>query len=361
MMSSFYKTFLCGVLCILSYQHVIAQHKLNKEIREIHAFTDENKLYLENTYGNIFITGWNKNTIEIIVNIEAEGRNEDKAQKLLDRVKIDIKATNTEMKIISKIEKKQGGLLGRYISKIDPFKNEKTTINYTIYLPKKAFAEVYNKYGDITISDWNGKLKTAVEHGDLRISDELSNADMTIKYGKLNAVELHESSITSKDATLEIHNAKNLTIDSDGSEMILNDIENLQLNSNKDKIDIVKMNTISGTLKYSKTVFKTLGGKVKLDLNYGEIRILKHLHNTPDFDINQKEAEVYINISETAFDFNAKLEQGVLRIPKTMENIESEIINRKEKIRRINASYGNQTKGSITCTGYKGVIILKEL
>ncbi len=361
MTSSFYKILFCGVLCLLSYQNVLGQHKLNKEIRETYAFTDENKLYLENSYGNIFLTGWNKDAIEVVVNIEAEGKNEDKAQKLLNRVKTDIIATNAEVKIIPKIEKKEGGYLGRYISKIDPFKNEKTAINVTIYLPKKAFIEVYNKYGDITITDWNGQLKTIIEHGDLRISNELKNADMTIKYGKLDAVELHESSIISKDGTLEIHNAENLKIDSDGSEMILNNIQNLQLNSNKDKIDIVKMNNITGNLKYSKTVFKTLGGKVKLDLNYGEVRILKHLQNTPDFNINQKESEVYINISETAFNFNAKLEQGVLRIPKTMENIESEIIDQKDKIRRISASYGAKSTGIITCTGYKGVIILKEL
>ncbi|WP_430410950.1 hypothetical protein [Kordia sp.] len=361
MASSFYKTFLCGVLCLLSYQHVLGQHKLNKEIRETHTFTDENKLYLENLYGNIFLTGWDKNTIEIVVNIEAEGKNEDKAQKLLDRVKTDITVTNAEVKIISKIEKKEGGLLGRYISKIDPFKNEKTTINYTIYLPKKATIEVYNKYGDITISGWNGNLKTVLEHGDLRISDELKNANITVKHASLNVVELHESFITSKDASLEIYNGTNLKIDSDGSEMILSNIKNLQLNSNKDNINIVKIDSISGNIKHSKTVFKTVGGKVKLDLNYGELRILKHLQNEPNLEINQTEAEVYINISETAFNFKAKLEQGVLRIPKTMENIESEIIDRKDKIRRISASYGAKNTGTITCTGYKGVIILKEL
>lgn len=361
MASSFYKIVLCGVLCFLSYQNVLGQHKLNKEIRETHVFNEESKLYLENTYGNVFLTGWDKNTIEIVVNIEAEGKNEEKAKKLLDRVKIDITTTNTDVEIISKIEKNEGGFLNRYINKLDPFKNEKTIINYTIYLPKSAFIEIYNKYGDITIADWNGTLKADIEHGDLRISDKLKNAKLTVKYGKLNVVELHESSIISKDATLEIHNGINLKIDSDGSEMILNNIQKLQLNSNKDKIDIVKMNNISGSIKYSKTVFKTLGGKVSLDLNYGELRILKHLQNAPNLNINHKESEVYINISETNFEFNAELEQGVLRIPKTMNNIESEIIDKKDKIRRVSASYGAENAGTITCTGFKGVIILKEL
>lgn len=361
MASSFYKTFLFAALCLVSFQSVKAQHKLHKEIRKTYTFTDANKLYLENTYGNVFITGWDKNTIDIVVNIEAEGRNKEKAKKLLDRVTTNVNVSNAEVKIIADIQKKKGGFLGRYISKIGAYKHEKATINYTIYLPKKAIVEAYNKYGDITISDWKGTLTTAIEHGNLRISNAIHNAKINVKHAKLNAVELYTSTVISNDGTLEIHNAENLKINSDGSEMTLNNIENLQLNSNKDNIDIVNVHNISGSLKYSKTIFKKVGGKVQLTLDNGEIRILKHLENTPNFTIDQKESEVYINISETQFNFNATLEQGVLRIPKTMQSIKSKIIHKKDKIRRISASYGGKPKGVITCTGYKGVIFLKEL
>lgn len=359
--NSFYKTVLFGILYFLSFQSAVGQHKRNKEVRQTHAFTTESKLYLENKYGNVFIGGWDKNTIEIIVNVETEGKNADKAEKLLARVQTNIQVTKKLVTITSEIGAAEKGFFGRYISKIDPFKNEKTTINYTIYLPKLAFVEIYNKYGDITIANWNGTLKADIEHGDLRISDELKNADITVKYGKLNAVTLQESSIVSKDGFLTIHNGSNLKIESDGSEMVLSNIKDLHVISNKDKIDISKIIGISGSMKYSKTVFKTLGGKTKLDLESAEIRVLKHVTNSPDININQKNSEVYINISETDFAFKAKLEQGILRIPKTMNNIESEIIDRKDKIRSVSASYGTESSGTITCTGFKGVIILKEL
>lgn len=357
MANSYYKTFLCVVFCMLLYQSAVSQHKLTKEIKETYAFSNDSKLYLENKYGDIFVSGWDKNSIEIVIDIEAESKNSEKAKKLLNRVKMDIVATDNELKVTSKITKKEGGFLGR----LDPFKNEKTKINYTIYLPKKAIIEAYNKYGNIIVSDWNGKLKADVEHGEMHLSTALINASLTIKYGKLDAISLQESHIVSKDATVGIHYGTKLKIDSDGSEMTLNNIQKLQLNSNKDNIDILKIDGISGTIKYSKTFLKNLSGKATLDLNHGELRILKHTTTSPDIDINQKESEVYINISETNFSFKAKLEQGVLRIPKIMDNIESEVIDRKEKIRRISATYGAEKQGSIICTGYKGVIILKEL
>jgi len=345
MVSSFYKTFLGVLLCILSYQTAVGQHKRTKEIRETHAFTNESKLYLENKYGNIFVSGWDKNSIEIVVDIEAESKTAAKAEKLLNRVKTSIIVADTEVKVTSVIADKESSLLGRYIKKIDPFKNEKTTINYTIYLPKRAILEAYNKYGNIIISDWNGRLKADLEHGDMQLSTALINANLTIKFGKLSVLSLQESHIVSKDAAIEIHHGTKIKIDSDGSEMTLNNMEKLQLNSNKDNINILKMNGISGTLKYSKTYLKNLGGKTQLNLDNGELRILKHLTSSPDITINQKESEVYINISETNITFNAKLEQGVLRIPKTMNNIESEVIDRKDKIRRISASYGAENQG----------------
>ncbi|WP_298515266.1 hypothetical protein [uncultured Kordia sp.] len=356
MANSFYKTCWLVVFCLLSYQSAVAQHKLTKEIKETHAFSNESTLYLENKYGDIFVSGWDKNSIEIVVDVEAESKNAEKAQKLLDRVQVSIVANNNQIKAFSKISPKKGGFLGR----LDPFKNEKTKINYTIYLPKESMMEAYNQYGDLVISDWNGILKADVEHGDMQLSTALHNADLAIKSGKLNAVSLDDSHIKSKDATVTIHSGTGLKIDSDGSEMTLNNIKNLDINSNKDNLDILKLEGVSGTIKHSKTFLKNLGGKTILDLYYGELRILNHLTNSPEINIDQKEAEVYINISETNFTFNAMLEQGVLRIPKKMDNIESEVINRKDKIRRISASYGDQN-GQITCKGYKGVIILKEL
>lgn len=349
------------MLCLLSFQSAISQHKRTKEIKETHAFSNESKLYLENKYGDIFVSGWDKNSIEIVVNIEAESKKDDKAKKLLNRVQTSIVVSNEEIKVTSTIAKSEKGFFGRQIGKIDPFKNEKTTINYTIYMPKKAMMEVYNTYGDIIISDWNGSLKADLEHGEIQLSSAIRNANLTVKYGKLNAVNLEESQITANDATLTIHNGNDLKITSDGSEMTLNNMKNLELNSNKDNTDILKVDGISGSIKHSKTFLKNLSGKMTLNLYYGELRVLKHISKSPEININQKESEVYINISDTNFSFKAKLEQGVLRIPKTMNNIESEIIDRKDKIRHISASYGAENSGTITCTGFKGVIILKEL
>jgi hypothetical protein len=55
------------------------------------------------------------------------------------------------------------------------------------------------------------------------------------------------------------------------------------------------------------------------------------------------------------------LEEGLLRLPKTFENIETQMIDKGKKIRDIKATYGNSKEGSISITGEKGAILLKDL
>ena len=358
----FYKTIVCSFLLLFSH-NIVAQNKHSKEIKETHTLSQKGTLYLDNKYGDVFLNGWDKNTIEIVINIEATGKNEDKAKSLLNRIRSSIVATKNQVIIKSEISDKEVSFFNKYINKIDPFKNEKTntSINYTIYLPNRSEVEVYNKYGDIIIKDWNGKLKAEVEHGDIRTTDSITTSNISVKYGRLKANTLHKSSVKLKDATLSVNNSDDLKIDSNGSEIKLDVINKLELYSNKDNIEINELNNVFGNIKYSTVTFNTIKDNVNFDIDLGELRILKFDTKAPIVNINHESSEIYINISETNFNFNAKLEQGVLRIPQTMQNIDSEVLDKKNKIRHIKATYGNSKKGTFVFTGLKGIIILKEL
>lgn len=358
----FYKRILYGAFMLLSLG-VFGQSKVTKEVKKTVLLTDNGALYLNNKYGDVFINGWNKDSIQIVVNIEVKGKNLDKAKDLLKRITPNIVNTKTQVIVKSEIGEKETSFFNKYFKKIDPFKSEKanTDINYTVYLPKHAQVEVFNKYGDIIISGWNGKLIADVEHGDLRITDNITTSKLSIKYGKLRANTLHNASINAKDATVFFDNAEVLKLESDGSEINIETVNELDINSNKDDLEINSINNIFGKVKYSKVVLNTVTSKVNLNLNLAELRILKLNTESPVVNVQQKSSEVYINISETNFNFGAELEQGVLRIPKTMHSITSKVLDEKNKIRQIRAIYGKKNKGIFDITGYKGIIIFKEL
>lgn len=353
--------FFLAILLVSSV--AFGQDKLSKDIKKAYPLTNDGALYLENKYGNVFINGWDKNTIKFEVSVEVKGKNLDKAKDLLKRINLDFVSTSSQIVVKTNITEKNASFFNKYIKKVGPFNNEKSNsdINYTIYLPRAATIEVYNKYGDIIISDWDGKLTADVEHGDLRVTNDLADSKLSVKYGKLRANTLYKTDIKAKDATISFEKSEILKLNSDGSTISLGAVGELDIDSNKDDIEINAVETVFGTVKYSKILLNNADSKVNLNLNLAELRIMKFNTANPVVNIHQKSSEVYVNISGTNFNFSAELEQGVLRIPKTMRDINSKVLDEKNKIRQIRATYGNLKAGIFDITGYKGIIIFKEL
>lgn len=358
----FYKNIVYGIFALLSLS-MFGQSSASKEIKNTFSLTDNGVLSLNNKYGDIFVNGWDKDSILIITDIEVKGKNLDKAKDLLNRISTNIVNTKNQVIVKSEISEKETSFFSKYFNKIDPFKNDKanTSINYTINLPKSAEIEILNKYGDVIISGWNGKLLAEIEHGDLRIPDSLTNSKISVKYGELRASTLHNTSINAKDATVYFNNSENLKLKSDGSEINIESVNQIEINSNKDNIEINNLNNVFGDVKFSKLVLNNVTSKANLSLNLAELRVLKFNTESPVINVHQKSSEVYINISGTNFNFGAELEQGVLRIPKSMKDINSKVLDEKNKIRHIKAVYGTKNHGIIDITGFKGVVIIKEL
>ena len=358
----FYKHAFYVAFILLSI-NAFSQNGAGKEIKDKFPLTDSGALYLSNKYGDIFINGWDQDFIEIQTDIEVKGKSLEKANALLKRISTNIVNTKNQVIVKSQINEKETSFFNKYFNKIDPFKNEKanTSINYVINLPRHAEIEVFNKYGDIIISDYNGKLIADSEHGDIRITDSITNSKFFIKYGKLKANILKETNITAKDAMISFDNSEVLKLESNGSEVYIETVKKLDINSNKDDIEINTINNIYGQLKFSKIVLNTVKSKLNLDLNLAELRVLKLDTDSPIVSLNEKSSEVYMNISNTNFNFGAKLEQGVLRIPKSMHSITSDVLDKKNKVRQIRAVHGTINKGDFDIKGYKGIIIFKEL
>ena len=218
-----------------------------------------------------------------------------------------------------------------------------------------------NKYGDLIVSGWNGNLTATVEHGDIRLPDQLQESVLSVKFGKLKATELINSEVISRDARININKATQLALDANGSDINLEEIGALELISDKDEIEVGHVKLVQGEVKYSTVNINNLSDRISLNLNLAELKIVQFSSSTPSVRIDQQNSEVYLNISNTSFKFDANLEQGVLRIPKTMKNITSELVDTKRKIRSINATYGEGDGLIFSFSGVKGQIILKEL
>ncbi|MDO5971438.1 hypothetical protein Q4Q35_16650 [Flavivirga aquimarina] len=356
-----YKKITPIAILLLSFS-LYSQEVLTKTINEVYSMTNAGELHLDNRYGNITINGWEKNNIAIKIDIKVTNKKKENAKALFDRIVPNIKTVNDFVSITSEISEKNTSLISKYFNKVNPFEFDKSNveINYTIYLPVNAEADITNKFGDVIIDNWTGRLKTNIEHGDLWINSVITNARINMKFGKLRSTSIVYGTINLKNGHIDIKSSKNLLLKTSGTRIEIGQVRDLEIISSKDEITIEKAEKIRGELNFSNAQIEEVEEKINLDMKVAELRVFKI--NQPDayVSINQESSDISIYITDLSFKFNAILEQGLLRLPKTFYNIENNMIDKGERIREIHADYGKKTSGIFSFVGKKGVIVLKE-
>ncbi|WP_242204599.1 DUF4097 family beta strand repeat-containing protein [Aestuariivivens insulae] len=361
-MNIFYKKSIVLSMLMVNFL-VFSQETLTKKIEKKYEISKTGELYLNNKYGNININGWDKSNVVITIDIKVTSKKKDNAKALLDRIEPKFRATTNYVSVISEITEKHTSFLSRYFNLLNPFELDKTNmeINYTLYLPKSMDIVVENKFGDVIIEHWAGKLKANVEHGDLWISEPIMNIYADMLFGKLRAKSIAHGAINLKNGNIEIDESQDLILKTSGTNIKIDKVENLKIESSKDEVVIDYLENIEGDVNFSNMQINEMDNNIDLKMKVTDFRVLKM--NQPDatVNINQESSDISINVSGLSFKFNATLEEGLLRLPKTFKKIKSKmVIDKGTRIRNIKATYGVQPKSTFSFTGKKGIITLKE-
>ncbi|WP_411031217.1 hypothetical protein [Spongiimicrobium sp. 3-5] len=361
-MGTYYKKLLLIAICLAFGYNLGAQERASKKIEKSYAMTNAGELHLDNKYGNVIINGWNKNNIAITVDVKVSHRKKDNARELLNRISAEFKVVDDFIGVTSVIAERGTGFFARYFNKANPFDFDKTNvqINYTIYLPVNAEIDIKNKFGDVIMGDWTGKLKARVTHGDMWINDDLTNANIVMEFGKLRTKAITYGSINMKNGGIDLERSQDLRINSSGTTIKLEQVSTLDLFSSKDEVTIESVGSIVGDLRFSNVQIQSLGREIGLRMKLVDFRVGAVESRKPSIKIDQESSEIYINVDGLSFDFEANLEQGLLRIPTTSTNIKTNVLDRGKKIREIKASYGKGDPGTFSVTGIKGVVVLRE-
>ena len=341
---------------------IFSQERVTKKIENTVFMTTSNSLNLEHKYGDVIVNGWNKDSLSILVEVEVNDKNEDQASELLNRIEFELKTIGDVINVSTKISDKNSSVFTKYFNKANPIDSHKgnVKINYVIYLPKNAAIEISNKFGDVVLNDWQGILNVNLEHGDLWIEKGIDKASLMMKFGKLKAKTINYANIELKNASVTIDFAENLKMNSSGSNIDINSVKTLELDSSKDETQIKKVDNLRGKIAFSEIVLDTVSEAIDLELKVTDFKVSKITLPEAYIYIKQSASDIDIGINEFAFKFNAYLEQGVIRIPKSFENIKTTMIDKGKRLREINATYGKNPSGKISITGEKGTIILRE-
>ncbi|WP_222984141.1 hypothetical protein [Flagellimonas meishanensis] len=361
-MDTRYKLALWMAMLLLSAHIGMAQERVSKTVERSFPLTNAGELRLENKYGNVTLTGWEQDKVSVKIEIRVNHRKRDNAKDLLGRINPEFKSGSGMVSITSEISNKNTGWFADFFNRTNPIDLDRShvQIDYEVFLPKKVKLKVTNRFGDVFIEDWNGPLNVLIEHGDLWINEDLGKADIILKFGKVKARNLNYASLDLKNGVLDMEDSKSLQLNSSGTEIKINTVNSFEVHSNKDNITVDEAGTVYGSLKFSTFNLERLTQDVDLNMKIADFRINQILTAESEITIEQESSDIDLKVTDFPHRFEATLEQGVVRLPKSFENVNSTMLDKGRKLREIEATYGKEVRGLISIQGIKGIVTLRE-
>src|SRR6187401_1394322 len=168
-------TLVFNVCFLLTLLQVSAQKEPEKKRERFEFIKEKNisktypasgsNLTIDNSFGNVIFTAWDKNEIKVEVHIEASSDKEDIAQKIFDAISVSDRQQGKDIDFKTKIENNKNGC-----------KNCKTSmqIDFDVHLPVNVALDVTNSFGNIELPDYKGEISVTSKFGKLH-TGSLSN------------------------------------------------------------------------------------------------------------------------------------------------------------------------------------------
>ncbi|MFO7617518.1 MAG: hypothetical protein R6V75_09725 [Bacteroidales bacterium] len=234
MNSRFFKPIAALVLLAATIAGVKAQ-TATKEIRKEFNTTSASVLVIDNQFGKLTVEPWDQNKVVIEVKIETKASDKAKADKLLERIQVDISESGSKILAKTRIEDKTVTRDG------DKNESRSFSIDYLVKAPKSIKAELSNQFGDVSLGTLTGPVDLSVQFGSLNAVGllgaetnielqfvgkatigELANASLEVQYSSpLKITKAGKLSIEAQFSTLEIGSVEVLEIETANSKVVI--------------------------------------------------------------------------------------------------------------------------------------------
>lgn len=263
------------------------QIEKKKVIQESYEVSTTTLLRIDNKFGKIEINDWEKNEFSVKVEMIARGRNEDRAQRILDQLYVDIDEGSTEISFETSANKMKS-------------KNEESfEINYTIYMPTANPLDVENSFGDVYMGDRAGDLDLDVSYGSMKVGDVAGEANIELSFGSGSINNITEGEITIKYSKFDIESARKLDLTQGFSDVELDEVGELELESKYGGVEIEKADRVDAEVSFSSFEIEELTGELELEASYiGDFKIGRLAKTFTLVDIEGKFGSYEIAIEE---------------------------------------------------------------
>lgn len=255
-----------------------------KTIIKLYDVNTRDNLLIDNQFGEVAITLWDKSEIRVHITISANANSDSKTQDYLNGVDIEEKRNGDQISLITHL---QGTNSNWSLGKKNG-ENNYIRINYEVSMPKTNALTVRNKFGNTSIPTFQAPLTVLSKFGNFSAIDLTGRQnDIDVSYGNADIRNLEQGKLDIAYSNLDLGRANVLELINKFGKLAIGDVGRLD-----------------ATISYSGAKIGTLrqAGKIKLSFS-GGFRIEQMPKTADDVDISASYSSVTLpSMDDSDFD-----------------------------------------------------------
>lgn len=310
-------------------------------------------LNLENQFGNITVTTWNKQEFSVKVQLILTGLSDKEAQKVKEKVEVTSSQSNELVKVETIFKK--GGINMNGSGK-------KFEINYDVKIPDNHMLDIKNSFGSFSIQDYDGPVKLNVEYGNISLGS-LKDLNLKLAFGNGNIQSVQKGKLNVEYADqFNLNSAVNLELDNSFSKVAIESADVINLDSKYGQLKVGTIGTLVGDAEFSGLKIKRLNKRLDIEGSYvsGSMEIESIARDFEEINLEIEFSSVELNFeSGTKIPFEVSTSFGDFKYPDNEVNLTSRIEKDFEKQFIGTLGAGNVSSGKVTIETSYGNATLK--
>ncbi|MCC9065307.1 hypothetical protein [Flavobacterium piscisymbiosum] len=323
-----------------------------KNIKKTFIVNSNAGIDIENKYGNITVSTWDENKIDLDITIKVSGGNENWVNERLSSIDVDINALKSMVTAITNIG--NSSLKSRGSS-------NSFEINYVIKIPKNGTVKLNNKYGNITTLNLESTTDIACKYGKIILGKLNGDSNrIEIGYSQNSSIDyIKNGNIEARYSGIKINESGNLNVDANYTDVSLLDGQNIKCKGNYGSFKFQKINSLIGSSNYVTISIAEVLNSLNIDATYSKINVESMSEKSKNVNINTGYTNIALGYDANySFDFDINTRYGSIKNDSSLEVMVSEIKSNNKRISGYNKKKG-QNKVIIN-SSYGNIILTKR-
>lgn len=294
----------------------------------------ESVLEVNNKYGTIEITTWEKDSAFIRAEIKASAPNQSKLNKMFDEISVKITGSGSLLLAQTVFNQSINAFLENFKGMTNKVINydSQVEINYYINVPEYMNLRIENRYGDVFMENNSGNFELTLSNGSLKADVPGRKSNLSLAFCDATISSFLSGSIEASFSDITISDTKRAKIKSISSKYRINKAGEIDIESRRDDLFIDNIGTLEGDSYFTDFELGSLTESINLVSRYGNLDIDNIAPKFESLNISSSFSDLSLDFdSEASYRLEIRTLNTFLALPSTVKSEERTLDSGKKE------------------------------